>query len=79
MTLFSRRRFLLQLLSATRDSARFHATDTLLGLLLLRLAAFGRLTHWLLPVAVSLCLTIPLSWLVQRDAQPGWLLRPLTR
>lgn len=59
--------------------ARFHATETLLGLSLLGLAAFGQLTLWLLPIAVSLCLTIPLSWLVQRDVAAGWLLRPLNR
>ncbi len=57
--------------------ARFHATETLLGLGLLGLAACGQLTPWLLPVAVSLALTIPLSWLVQRSAAAAWLLRPL--
>ncbi|MBA3909354.1 MAG: glucans biosynthesis glucosyltransferase MdoH [Rhodobacter sp.] len=56
---------------------RFHATETLLGLGLLGLAWFGQLTPWLLPVAVSLTLSIPLSWLVQRDPAAAWLLRPL--
>ena len=59
--------------------ARFHATETLLGLSLLGLAAFGQLTPWLLPIAISLCLTLPLSGLVQRDLAAGWLLRPLSR
>ena len=59
--------------------ARFHATETLLGLSLLALAGFGHLTPWLMPIAVSLCLTTPLSWLVQRDIAAGWLLRPLQR
>lgn len=58
---------------------RFHATETLLGLSLLGLVMFGPLTPWLLPVAVSLCLTIVVSWLGQRDAADAWLLRPLNR
>lgn len=60
-----------------RTLARFHGTETVLGIGLLVLAAFGHLTPWLLLVAVSLTLTIPLSWLVQRDAGAAWLLRPL--
>ncbi len=44
---------------------RFHAVETLLGLGLLALAAFGGLTVWLLPVAISLVLAVPLSFLVQ--------------
>jgi membrane glycosyltransferase len=46
---------------------RFHATETCLGICLMALALIGHLTLWLLPVAVSLMLTVPLSWLVQRD------------
>jgi membrane glycosyltransferase len=45
--------------------ARFHAVETGLGLLLLALAAHGMVTPWLLPVALCLCLTIPLAALVQ--------------
>jgi membrane glycosyltransferase len=56
---------------------RFHATETVLGVTILGLTSLGHLTPWLFPVAVSLCLTIPLSWLVQRDATNSWLLRPL--
>ena len=44
---------------------RFHAIETLLGLGLLGLAATGGLSVWLLPVAVSLVLAVPLSALVQ--------------
>ena len=60
-----------------RTLLRFHATETGLGLGLIALIAAGQLTLWLLPVAVSLALTVPLSWLVQRDLRPAWLLRPL--
>jgi membrane glycosyltransferase len=56
---------------------RFHATETLLGLGLLSLALIGSLTPWLLPVAIGLCLTIPLAWLVQRPAPRNRLFRPL--
>lgn len=56
---------------------RFHATETLLGLALLVLMALGHMTLWLLPIAIGLALTIPLSWLVQRTAPLTWLLRPL--
>ncbi|OYX27410.1 MAG: glucan biosynthesis glucosyltransferase H [Rhodobacterales bacterium 32-66-7] len=58
--------------------ARFHAAETVLGLLLVATAAAGQLSLWLMPVAVGLALTIPLSWLVQRDAGGTWLLRPLS-
>jgi len=57
---------------------RFHAIETMLGLGLLTSAAFGQLSLWLMPVAVGLALTIPLSWLVQRDAGATWLFRPLS-
>ncbi len=45
--------------------ARFHATETLIGLALLSLAAVGQLSPWLVPVAVSLSMTVPLVALVQ--------------
>ena len=45
--------------------ARFHATETLLGLGLLALATAGQLSTWLLPVAISLCLSVPLAAFVQ--------------
>lgn len=45
--------------------ARFHATETVLGAALIGLAVAGHLSPWLLPVAVSLCLSIPLAALVQ--------------
>ena len=44
---------------------RFHATETLLGFGLLGLAAIGGLTVWLLPIATSLALSVPLSLLAQ--------------
>ena len=62
---------------ALRALARFHAPETGLGAGLLALAALGHLTPWLLPVAASLTLSLPLSWLVQRKATAAWLLRPL--
>lgn len=48
-----------------RTLARFHATETMLGLSLMGLAAAGELSLWLLHVAVSLSLSIPLAALVQ--------------
>jgi len=61
--------------SATRPGlaalARFHGTETALGLGLLTLAAHGDLTPWLLPIGISLSLAIPLSWLVQREMCPA--------
>lgn len=56
---------------------QFHAIESVLGLGLIALAATGLLTLWLVPVALSLVLTVPLSWLVQRECRPEWLLRPL--
>ncbi len=56
---------------------RFHATETGLGIGLLTLASIGHLTPWLLPVAIGLALTVPVSWLVQRRIGGGRLLRPL--
>jgi membrane glycosyltransferase len=56
---------------------RVHVAETCLGLGLVTLATLGHLTVWLLPVAVSLILTVPLSWLAQRDVGRTWVLRPL--
>jgi membrane glycosyltransferase len=44
---------------------RFHAIETGLGLGLVALALAGQLSLWLVPVAVSMCLTVPLAALVQ--------------
>jgi membrane glycosyltransferase len=60
-----------------RTLLRFHLTETALGAALLGLCAFGQIDPWLLPVAASLFLTSVVSWLVQRDVNSGWLLRPL--
>jgi membrane glycosyltransferase len=56
---------------------RFHGTETALGAALLGLCALGRIDLWLLPVAGSLVLTSLISWLVQRDVGPDWLLQPI--
>ncbi len=48
-----------------RMLARFHATETMLGFGLLALAVAGPLSPWLFPVAISLCLSVPLAALVQ--------------
>jgi membrane glycosyltransferase len=60
-----------------RTLARFHATETLLGAVLLGLAVAGQLTPWLLPVAGSLALAIPLSIMVQCELGPSRLLCPI--
>ena len=57
---------------------RVHATETGLGLSLIGLYVIGHLTPWLLPIAISLALSVPLSWLVQRDVTVPWVLRPLS-
>jgi membrane glycosyltransferase len=44
---------------------RFHGIETALGLALVALALAGQLSLWLVPVAASLCLTVPLAALVQ--------------
>jgi membrane glycosyltransferase len=44
---------------------RFHGPETCLGAGLVALSLAGQLSLWLLPVAASLCLTIPLAALVQ--------------
>ncbi len=51
--------------SDLRTLARFHGLETGLGAGLLALAWAGQLSVWLLPVAISLCLTVPLAGLVQ--------------
>ncbi len=56
---------------------RFHLTETVLGAALLLLCAVGHIDLWLLPVALCLFLTPLISWLVQRDLSPGWLLQPM--
>jgi membrane glycosyltransferase len=44
---------------------RFHGVETGLGAGLVVLALAGQMSLWLVPVAVSLCLTLPLAALVQ--------------
>jgi membrane glycosyltransferase len=44
---------------------RFHGVETALGLGLLTLAVAGQLSLWLVPIAASLCLTVPVAALVQ--------------
>jgi membrane glycosyltransferase len=44
---------------------RFHGVETGLGAVLLALVLAGLLSLWFLPVAISLCLTVPLAALVQ--------------
>jgi membrane glycosyltransferase len=44
---------------------RFHAAETGLGLGLMGLTLAGLVTAWLMPVAVCLCLTVPLAALLQ--------------
>jgi membrane glycosyltransferase len=44
---------------------RFHAVETVLGLGFLALALAGQVSLWFLPVAISLCLTVPVAALVQ--------------
>jgi membrane glycosyltransferase len=56
---------------------RFHLAETVLGLALLGLCAMEQIDLWLLPIALGLVLTTPISWLVQRDLSSGWLLRPM--
>jgi membrane glycosyltransferase len=51
--------------SDLRTLFRFHAVETVLGMALLALALAGQLSLWLLPVVISLCLTVPLAALVQ--------------
>lgn len=51
--------------SDLRTLLRFHAVETCLGAGLVILFLMGHLSPWLLPVAGSLCLTVPLAALVQ--------------
>jgi membrane glycosyltransferase len=44
---------------------RSHGVETVLGLGLVALALAGQLSLWLVPVALCLCLTVPLAALVQ--------------
>ncbi len=48
-----------------RTLVRFHAVETCLGAGLMALLVLGQLSLWLLPVAASLCLTVPLAALMQ--------------
>lgn len=58
---------------------RFHATESLLGVVLIGLAVAGYLTLWLLPVAVCLLLAVPLSALVAANARRWPLYRFATQ
>jgi membrane glycosyltransferase len=51
--------------SDLRTLLRFHAAETVLGAALVILSVTGQLSLWLLPIAVSLCLSVPLAALVQ--------------
>ena len=51
--------------SDLRTLLRFHAVETGLGAVLLSLSLTDQISLWLLPIALSLCLTIPLAALVQ--------------
>jgi membrane glycosyltransferase len=58
---------------------RFHRVESCLGAGLLTLALAGQLSLWLLPVAISLCLAVPLAALVQMPRSAfrlRWLFRP---
>ena len=57
---------------------RFHGMETALGLGLVALALAGQLSLWLVPVAASLCLTVPLAALVQMP-RSAFRLRPTLR
>ena len=60
--------------------ARFHAIETGIGGLLLGLVAAAGLTQWVLPVALCLLLTWPVSWLMAQDVSKWRLLAaPQTR
>jgi len=57
---------------------RLHGVETGLGLGLVALALAGQLSLWLVPVAASLCLTVPLAVLVQMP-RPAFRLRVTRR
>ena len=48
-----------------RTLLRFHRVETGLGLLLLSLSLGGMISLWLLPIGLSLCLTVPLAAVLQ--------------
>jgi membrane glycosyltransferase len=56
-----------------RRLARFHAAETVAGVVLCGLVASGLLTPWVLPVALCLVMTLPVSLLVAQDVT-GWRL-----
>lgn len=51
--------------SDMRTLLRFHAVETALGVALVALCGAGLISLWLLPIGISLCLTVPLAALVQ--------------
>jgi membrane glycosyltransferase len=55
--------------SGLRSLLRFYRTETALGLGLLGFVMAGLVSTWLLPMAISLCLAVPLALLVQRPAR----------
>ncbi|MGB7322137.1 MAG: glucans biosynthesis glucosyltransferase MdoH [Albidovulum sp.] len=46
---------------------RFHAVETILGVATLVGLVTGAVTLWLLPVAISLCAAVPLSWMSSKN------------
>ena len=52
-------------LSGLRTLLRFHAVETALGAGLISLSALGQGNLWLLPIGISLALTVPLAALAQ--------------
>ena len=60
-----------------RALTRFHAAETVIGTLLTGLVAAGLLSAWVLPVAVGLILTLPLSMIVACDVTRLRLFAPL--
>ncbi len=47
---------------------RFHAIETIMGLIMVTSAAAGHLSLWLLPIAICLLIAVPLSLLLTLDA-----------
>ncbi len=47
--------------------ARFHALETGLGIALVSMVAMGWISAWVLPLAIGLCLAVPISGLAGRD------------
>jgi membrane glycosyltransferase len=54
---------------------RFHAAETVLGLVMLAAAGAGYLSLWLLPIAACLALSVPLALLMAVDARRWPLFR----